>query len=100
SILFASIGYTIYALHAANAHLERRAHESDQAEERIRASMKEVNNLKTALDEHAIVAITNPQGIIISANDKFCAISKYAREELVGQDHRIINSGYHPRAFI
>jgi PAS domain S-box-containing protein len=69
-------------------------------EEALRRSLKELADLKFALDESAIVAITDQRGIINYINDKFCEISKYSREELLGQDHRIINSAYHPKEFI
>ena len=69
-------------------------------EEALQRSEKELADIKFALDESAIVAITDQRGIINYVNNKFCEISKYSRDELLGQDHRIINSGYHPKEFI
>ena len=73
--------------------------ERKRTEDLLNASFKEIGDLKSALDEHAIVDITDPEGKITCVNDKFCAISKYSRQELLGQDHRILNSGYHPKEF-
>lgn len=74
--------------------------ERHQTDEKLRRSLKELADIKFALDEASILAITDQRGIITYVNDKFCEISKYSREELLGQDHRIINSGYHPKEFI
>lgn len=56
-----------------------------------------LGQFKAALDEHALVSITDTAGTIIYANDKFCATSKFSRDELVGQNHRIISSGFHEK---
>jgi PAS domain S-box-containing protein len=63
------------------------------------ARIKDLERFKQALDQHAIVAVTNASGVILEVNDKFCEISGYRRDELVGATHRILKSGYHPPAF-
>jgi len=73
---------------------------SGQESNDLERSLKELADVKFALDQSTIVAITDQRGIINYANDAFCRISKYSREELLGQDHRIINSGYHSKEFI
>ena len=71
-----------------------------KAEQYLIQSLQEVSDYKFALDESSIVAITDHRGIINHVNDNFCRISKYSSEELIGQDHRMINSGHHSKNFI
>jgi len=73
--------------------------ESKRTRDELLESLREVCQFKMALDEHAIVAVTDPQGKITYANDRFCAVCNYSRSELLGKDHRIVNSGYHSKSF-
>ncbi len=80
--------------------LDRIDQERESAVRGETKSLKELDDIKFALDESSIVAITDQTGRINFVNDKFCEISGYNRAELLGQDHRIINSEYHPKEFI
>ncbi|MFE8699555.1 PAS domain S-box protein [Cytobacillus sp. FJAT-54145] len=70
-----------------------------QVVEDLNKSMQELVDLKFALDTSSIVAITDHKGFIKFVNDKFSKISKYSKEELIGKDHRIINSAFHSKEF-
>lgn len=66
----------------------------------MQLTVEELQNIKVALDESSILAVTDQKGIITIVNDRFCKISKYERCELIGKDRRLLNSGYHPKTFL
>ncbi|NQX00493.1 PAS domain S-box protein [bacterium] len=84
-------------IRSLNAGLEQRVRERTRELQTANASL---SDFKAALDEHAIVGITDRRGKITYANGKFCAISQYSRDELVGNDHRLVSSAYYSKAFI
>lgn len=88
TILFISI-LIMSGLIGSSALVSRRLAESDN----------NLKDIKTALDESSIVAMTDARGTIKYVNDKFVEISKYSKEEIIGKDHRVLNSGYHSKEF-
>ena len=85
---------------ARTQELQLEVNERKLAEQKLQTYLKELKDLEAALDQHCIVARTDERGIITYANDNFCSISNFSRKELIGRDHRIINSGYHPKEYI
>lgn len=65
----------------------------------LKKALRNYKDIELALNESSIVAITDSKGVIQFANDKFCKISKYSKEELIGSKQSIVNSGYHSREF-
>ncbi|MDP2142956.1 MAG: EAL domain-containing protein [Gallionella sp.] len=84
---------------AISFRLSRSQLDKDDSDIDLQHLLGELNQQKFALDQHAIVAIAGLDGTISYVNDKFCAISQYRREELIGQNHRIVKSGLHDATF-
>lgn len=87
-LVLAGLGWALARSRAAE-------HQATLARAKAESALSDLSTYQTALDKHSIVAITDPRGTILDVNDAFCRISQYTREELLGQNHRLINSGYH-----
>ena len=83
-----------------NVQLQSEIRERKLAEEALANAAAELAAIQTAISGAALIAITDVTGKIEQVNDNFVRSSKYSREELIGQDHRLLNSGLHPKEFI
>lgn len=88
-----------FARPSAMIHLIEDVSDRKQAEAELSSTLQELSDFKYALDQAAIVAITDAEGVITYVNDRFCEISKYSREELIGNTHQLVNANYHPKDF-
>jgi PAS domain S-box-containing protein len=79
--------------------VQERTRELAYSRDQAQAALAKVEAFRRTLDQRCILSIADSTGKIIDVNDRFCEVSGYAREELLGQDHRILNSGYHPKSF-
>ncbi|QHU99113.1 histidine kinase [Synechocystis sp. CACIAM 05] len=97
-----AVAIAVYYLQKSTKHGEKLSElikQQQKVEEFLKSTLQELAVQKTALDEAAIVAITDTEGVITYVNDKFVEVSGYSREELIGNTHRLVSSGYHSREF-
>lgn len=86
-------------LRAAERDRAAAAERAELAEATLSTAQRDYLTLSTAITAQSLYSTTDPEGTILDANEYFCRVSGYARDELVGRNHRIVSSGVHPRAF-
>lgn len=98
-VLTGLYGVLFMIVRRADGIIKRSAGELRQAKDGAERSLNELSSYLKAIDEHALVSVTDVDGNLIQVNDKYCATCGYGREELLGHDSRIVRSGIHPEAF-
>jgi|GEM_PF-2379758 diguanylate cyclase (GGDEF)-like protein/PAS domain S-box-containing protein/putative nucleotidyltransferase with HDIG domain len=73
--------------------------ERHKSEQVLSKTLKELEDIKFAMDESVVVMVTDPKGVILKVNELFCSTSGYTKEELIGKPQQHLNSGYHPQSF-
>jgi len=100
-LVFGVLGVAVIGViaHLTIRYVSKTAAAMAQQAEQLRGSLKEIEFLKRATDEHNIVSIANAAGTITHVNDQFCRVSQYSPYELIGKNHRVLRSGVHEDAF-
>lgn len=89
----------IQQLQEQNELLKRNNLKLSEAKKKIEESEQEKNNLLNALNHATLVSITDLNGVIVYVNPAFCLVCGYSPEELIGQTHQPVNSGFHPKDY-
>ncbi|WP_198662914.1 sensor domain-containing protein [Cohaesibacter intestini] len=97
-LLATIVGLVALARHN-HTHVMSRFEVMFREQDKARKLVKKLTSHKLCIDSHAIVSMTDAKGRITYVNDKFCEISQYSEAELLGRNHRILNSGYHDDSF-
>ncbi len=101
SIIFLLLASTVVWLtvRILLTHRTKAEHDLAKVKADLDSALRRARQIRKAIDEHASVAITDPEGTIIEINEAFCRASGYSPDELIGHNHRILNSGYHSPEF-
>jgi PAS domain S-box-containing protein len=102
-LLSALLAYVVWSLGSGRARAVALAQlmtaDLAAAKQEAEDALRDFDALRSTLNEHSIVSVADARGRIVDVNKAFCRISGYTREELIGQDHRLLNSGHHPKSF-